>query len=110
METTNFPDIDFHYLKTSSYRTYHVDGIFGGLTPQGNLYAEIFLERKPTPTMIRQKVKETGELGDEVLREGKSGFIREIECGLIMNIDSAKDFHKWLGDRIAEFDKIFKGK
>ena len=31
-------DIQIHYIKTSSYRTYHVDGAYGGLTPNGNIY------------------------------------------------------------------------
>lgn len=111
MENNNkkkIADIDFHYLKTNSYRTYHVDGIFGGLTSRGNLYAELFLERNATPKMVKHKVKETGELGDEILREGKKGFIRQIECGLMMDINTAKTFHTWLGDKINDFDKYFK--
>lgn len=108
-DKTKINDIVFHYLKTSSYRTYHVDGIFGGLTPRGSLYVELFVERKPTPTMVKHKISGSGEIGEEILREGKRGFIREIESGLIMDINMAKTFHKWLGSKIDEYDKFFKG-
>lgn len=109
-DTKKITDIDFHYLKTNSYRTYHADGIFGGFTPRGFLYIETFLERSPTPTMTKYKMSDSGEVGDEILREGKSGVIREIECGLIMDINAAKSFHKWLDERIKEYDVLFKGK
>jgi len=100
-------EMDFHYVKISSYRVHHVDGIFGGLTPRRNIHAEIFVERKPTPTRIRFAVEESGELGDEIEREGKNGFVREIECGLVMDIHTAKSFRDWLDSKIQELEKIF---
>lgn len=112
MESTKVPkitEIDFHYLKTNSYRSYHIDGFFGGWTPPGNLYIELFLERAPTPTMVRHKIKDTGDVGDEIIREGKSGFIREIECGLVMDIKAAKVLRTWLDQKIGEFEKLFAG-
>lgn len=108
-KTSKITDIDFHYLKMSSYRTYHVDGFFGGLTPPGFIYIDLFLERLPTPTMVKQKVNETGELGEEIIREGKLGVIREIECGLVMNITAAKALRGWLDQRIGEFETLFGG-
>lgn len=108
---TKLEEIDFHYLKTHSYRTYHVDGIFGGLTPRGNLYMELFVERGPTPTLIRNKLTKSGKVGDEVIREGKTGFIREIECGLMMDIETAKVIRGWLNTKIEDFEKLVdKGK
>jgi hypothetical protein len=103
-------DIDFHYIKTPCYRTYHVDGIFGGLTPRGNLYVELFVERKPTPNMVKHAVKDSGEVGEELFREGKSGFVREIECGLSMDIQTAKSLQKWLESKISEFEEFFPRK
>lgn len=106
MEEKKVETIDIHYLKTNNYRTYHVDGIFGGLTPDSKkLYIELFVQRSATPRKIEHEVihglvgKETGK------REGKEGLIREIESGIIMDMDVAKVLRDWLNEKIKDFDK-----
>ena len=95
-------ELDFHYLKTPCYRTYHVDGIFGGIAPNGNLYMELFIERFPTPKVVRCKLTPEGP-GEEVSREGKDGVIREVEGGLVMNINTATTLRDWLDGKINEY-------
>ncbi len=96
--------VKVHYLKTSSYRTYYVDGVFGGLTPNGKIYMELFLQRLVTPQTIEYKVEEAG-LGKEIGRIGKEGLIREIEAGLIMDIESAKVFRNWIDDKVKQIEQ-----
>lgn len=100
--------IDVNYLKTNNYRTYHVDGIFGGPTVHGKLYVELFLERAVTPRIIKHKVTPKGKLGEEVSRIGKEGIIREIEAGLIMDLGTAKVFRNWLDEKIKFTEKKLK--
>lgn len=100
--------VEVHYLKTSNYRTFHVDGIFGGLTPIGKVYIELFIQRSVTPQIIQHEINEDGTLGKEIMREGKKGIIREIESGLIMDIEVAKVLRTWLDEKIKEFEKFEK--
>lgn len=97
--------IDINYLKIQNYRTYHVDGVFGGLTPSGKLYIELFVQRAVTPQIVTHEVTQTGVLGKEVARIEKSGIIREIEAGLIMDIEVAKILRDWLNDKIKFFEE-----
>ena len=30
-------ELEIHFLKTKGYRSYHIDGAFGGLTPKGKI-------------------------------------------------------------------------
>jgi hypothetical protein len=101
-------EIVFHYIKTSNYRSYHVDGFYGGLTPKGNLYAELFIERKATPQKEIYKIKANkfGPTPDE--KEGKEGFIREIEAGLVMDYQTMLALKKWLDERIIEYQSKFQ--
>lgn len=95
--------IDFHYVKTPGYRLYNVDGIFGGVTPQGKFYFDVFSERNPLPEKISHKITEQGIVGGEISRKTlESGVIRQIECGLIMNINTATSIHKWLGEKLKD--------
>lgn len=97
------PDtIDIHYLKTNNYRTYHVDGIFGGITPDAKkLYIELFVQRTATPRRIQYEVTQDNKVGNETgQREGKEGLVREIESGLIMDIEVAEVLRGWLNRQI----------
>ena len=65
------PSIKVHYIKTNNYRSYHVDGIFGGITPKGNIYCELFVERQVTPQQITYKIGD-GKLGKEMKEPAKT--------------------------------------
>ncbi|HEW79058.1 MAG TPA: hypothetical protein ENH34_03705 [Phycisphaerales bacterium] len=93
-------EIELHYLKRNNYRSFHVDGVFGGITPRGNIYMELFLERGPTPKKTIHQVNDDGLLGKEVSREGKTGLIREIEAGLILDLATAEIVNDWLAKKI----------
>ncbi len=95
--------LDFHYLKTPSFRSYHVDGALGGFTPSGDLYMELFVERYPTPQTVRYKLSPEGRLEGEISRTGKDGIIREVEAAIIMNMNTATTLRDWLDKRIKEF-------
>ena len=99
--------VTVHYLKTKNYRTYHVDGIFGGLTPSGDFYIELFVQRSVTPKVCVHEILQDGILGKEMLdkREGKKGIIREIESGLVMNIEVAKTLRKWIDGKIEQYEQ-----
>jgi len=99
--------VDFHYIKTNNYRNYYANGIFGGITPRGELQIDFFIERQVIPQIATYNISDDGKnLGDIKKTEGKSGFIREIDCGVILNMDVAISFHQWLGQKIEEFSKI----
>ncbi|MEE9260069.1 MAG: hypothetical protein V3U40_03025, partial [Candidatus Scalindua sediminis] len=91
--------ITINYLKTNNYRTYHVDGIFGGITPDTKLYVELFVQRSVTPKVVEHEITEKGTLGKEISRTGKKGIIREIESGLIMDMKVAKIFRDWISKK-----------
>ena len=98
--------LDFHNVKTQSYRTFYCDGVFGALTPSGKVYLDLYLERLPIPKSVKMKLTE-GENGStetqELSRAGKEGVIREMECGLIFDIPTALKIRDFLDQKIKEF-------
>jgi hypothetical protein len=100
--------IKFQYLTSSAFRVIHADGIFGGFTPQGNLFLNIFSEHAPLPDVTFHRVEENGALGPEIMekRQGASdAVIREVEAGVSMNLDVAKAMLEWLRSRIEIAEK-----
>ena len=102
------PSLEFHFLKTQSYRTYHVDGAFGGVTPRGGLYVEFYIERLATPKLIVQELNSDGTLGEMVSSDGKKGIIREIECGIALDLGGAKALNEWLSNKITELESLLE--
>ena len=99
--------LKINYIKTNTYRTYYIDGAHGGLTPKLKLYMDLFIDRNITPKIIEHNIDENGNLQNEgKVIEAKEGTAREIECGLIMDMDTAKSLHDWLGKKIEEYEQI----
>jgi len=110
-QKTKTPTITFRYKHLSNYRTYHVDGVFGGFNAQGNLILELFTEKNPLPKFIVQELTEKGEIGKEIKRDRvETGVIRQIECGLSMDMPTGIAIRNWLDSKIKEFEKISTGK
>lgn len=100
------PTIEFHYLKTPGYRIHHVDGAYGGITPQRNIFLELYCEHNATPLRVEHEISEKGVLGDERNRDGKSGIVRQIECGAVMDVSTARALRNWLDQKIEEVAAI----
>ncbi len=102
--------IRFHMIKSGAFRVIHADGAFGGPTPRGNLMFTLYSERVPFPQRISHELTSTPEgelrLGDEIVadRISKDGVVRELECGVVMDIAGVRSLHAWLGAKIKEMD------
>lgn len=103
--------IRFHFIKGNYYRVIRVEGVHGGLTPHGHIFAALFNERAPIPQVTSHTMNQDGSLGEEIMdeRETKDGFVREVEVGVMMDLAAAEGFHKWLGEKIAQLKKFSSG-
>lgn len=102
--------IEFYYEKSNTYRTYHVDGVFGGLTNTG-IFIDIFTERSYPPSKTIHEIVDKEKLGDEINTvQDKTGVLRELECGLILDINTAISINKWLKNKIDLFKESVGGK
>lgn len=100
--TNNPKSVTFHYLKSSGYRTHHADGAFGGKTPAGLLFVGFYLERGPIPLSIQHEVDAEGHVVKEMERSGRTGIIREFDCGVIMTIEAATGLRNWLNKQLEK--------
>lgn len=109
-QKTKTPTITFRYKRLNNYRTYHVDGVFGGLNAKGNLLLELFNEINPLPKFVVQEMTKKGEIGKEIKRDREEpGVIRQIECGLFMDMPTAVALRDWLDSKIKQYNNIISG-
>jgi hypothetical protein len=102
--------VKFYYEKGNFFRVIHVDGAVGGLTPTLDLFLSIYNQRAPIPQESVQRIAPNGQLGDEVMEERKQrdGVFREVEVGLVMNLNVAKALQQWLTDKIEVAEKTMQ--
>ncbi len=110
MEENKPKRIKFTYNKSSNYRTYNADGVIGGLTAKGKIFFDFFNEKRPVPEFVVNELTKEGSLGKEIERKAIDGVIREIECGVFLDIETAVIISEWLNKRIQDYKEKIEGK
>lgn len=91
---SGLPRIESKYSET--YKRINVAGIFGGILP-GGVEAVLYSEER--------RIEEV--LQTEPPSGNRTSIRRTIEAELLIDPLQMKSIHKWLGDKISEYEKIF---
>ena len=104
-------EFTFKYIFTYDYNPVYVNGAHGGISPRGELIANFYLERQPLPNELTHSVSKEGAIGDVSSVDPKdlnSSLVRYVPCGIVLNYGSARNLHQWLGEKIAEMERMAK--
>lgn len=103
------PEITFKYIFNYTYNPVYVNGAHGGLSPRGELVMNFYLERPPLPSEITHEINPNGTIGEVVGEEPsdlKNSMVRYIDNGVVLNYESARNLHYWIGERLKEMEAI----
>lgn len=100
--------VRFDYLKSALFRVIHADGVVGGLTPRLDVHMDFWSERFPIPKQVVHALTSEGTLGEEIRSERTTceAIVREVEAGVVLDLETAKALRDWLTERIAEAQKL----
>jgi hypothetical protein len=93
------------YSKSKDYRIVAATGAWGGLSPQGEIICNLFVEQTVQPEKIEITLDAQGKVVDESIinRSKLFHYTRELQIGVVMRPDIAKTIGQWL---IDQSDKI----
>lgn len=102
------PRVNFHLVKSPEFRSVHVEGMYGGISPHGYINGAVYTERGALPQLIVHAVDDRGVLGKELKdeRAGKTGIVRELQVNLVMDEKVARGVAKWLNERADELKRL----
>lgn len=102
-------NVKFNYLKSNYFRTVHMDGAIGNITPGGYIHMAIYSERPAIPREMVYKMNPDGTLGEINEKETikREGIIREMEVDVMMGIGTAKSVIKWLEEQVQKHESQF---
>jgi hypothetical protein len=98
--------IKFDFIKGNYFRVIHVDGVYGGFSPQGLFQMAVWNERWPIPRQTIHEISPNGQLGKEIPdeRTTRNAVVREVEAQLVMDISQAKNMLEWLKEKIEAYE------
>ena len=104
------PSFTVHYIKSAHFRTVHMDGIFGSISPSGFIHMAAFNERYPIPNATEHHLAGPELLPPPLNTIGKNGIVRELDVDMVFSAEVAKNLRDWLSDRLAEHENLFPQK
>ncbi len=107
------PEITFKYIFNYAYNPVYINGAHGGITPRGELVMNFYMERPPLPDELTHEINPNGTIGDLVTETPdnlKNSLVRFIDNGVILNYESARNIHFWIGERLGELEAIERAK
>ncbi|MBJ6723300.1 hypothetical protein [Geomesophilobacter sediminis] len=109
----NKPEMTFKYIFTYDYNPVYVNGAHGGVSPRGELVMNFYLERQPLPNALGYEINQNGTIGAETTVEPEDlqrSLVRHVANGVVVNLQTARDLHFWLGEKIKEMEAMEEAK
>jgi len=95
--------VKFKYLFADDYIPSYVNGAIGGITPQGEIVINFYLERFPLPNTEIFEVTEEGKLAEKKSVDPEDyarSLVRQVTHGVVLNLKTARQVHEWLRQQI----------
>lgn len=101
--TEQHEDYVVDFIKSNLFRMVYAEGFLGGTTGEGNITLSFYNSRDAIPKRMRFQLDEEGNI-QMVGRELRADQVREVEVGIIMNVESARALQSFLSDLIADVE------
>lgn len=102
------PEFKIKYKKSIDYKMVPVSGVWGGLSAEGNVTCEFYLEKVDHPDSTTIIVDDKKRIIVDKAAAGKSltnSLIREFQVGMSITPQLAKAIGQWLINKANEFEK-----
>jgi hypothetical protein len=89
-------EIRISFRKAEGYKLVPATGAWGGVTPQGEIVFDLYVERKQFPQHIVMVRQESGGYKEDEDRKEEGAMVREAQVGVVLRPDIAYQIGKWL--------------
>ena len=102
-------NVVFRYNKPENYNLVYVNGVYGGITPKGEIFCNFFYEHGVMPKEQIFEITEDGKMGQEVKGDEEQLIIdRDLKAGLIFKPADAELIAKWILDNVGKLRGVKK--
>lgn len=87
-------NIKIYFSKTKDYKIIPATGAWGGVSPSGDIFFDLFIDKRDNPEYLELKVDSNNKT--EEVGRGEQKLVRESQIGIILRPDKALVIGKWL--------------
>jgi len=98
------------FIKSYDYKVGFSTGVHGGLSSNGLINMNFFVDRSVIPDSETVEIDEIGRKIRDIEKIKDGDAVREVQFGTLLDINSAKRVVKWLEERIKEYEDRIKTK
>lgn len=96
-------ELKFKYYFPDDYKPVYTNGVWGGITPRGEIEIHFLYDRKPLPLYSTHELtKEKGLSGVPTKLEIGDFILRFVQTGVVMDLTSAESLYEWLGEKLKD--------
>lgn len=92
------------FVKDENYRRMHVTGFWGGITPQNELYIDMYTDILNHPKSVELVKIEEGVFQERNVDQGVP-FKRVAQAGVSMPMSVVPSMIRWLQQKVMEYEK-----
>lgn len=98
--------LKIRYIKAYDFKISLATGVFGGITANGLINANFFHERAVLPDSQIIEVDEKGVQQGKPVDEKEGDIMRELQTGILLDMNTTKVIIKWLEGKVREFEQF----
>lgn len=98
--------ITFKYVHPENLRDLYSNGLFGGVTPRGEIYIHFYSERHPIPKKATHSIDDKGLPSKDGDIELGGDVVRLVQSSIIINEGTAIALRDWLNERLDVLNKM----
>jgi hypothetical protein len=87
-------NVKIYFSKTKDYKIVPATGVWGGVSPNGDIFFDLFIDKHDSPEYLVLKVDSDNKT--EEVERGEQKLVRESQIGITLRPDNALVIGKWL--------------
>lgn len=100
-------EVRFVFKEADDFKLVHINGVWGGVSPRGELVCNFFFEHTQVPEEEIRFVDEEGALTEKSKRKpSKPIVVRELRVGISMAKEQAVSVANWMLEKVKEFKQF----
>ena len=100
--------IRFKSIKSYDFKPFLASGVHGGLSTNGLINANFFIDRSAIPVDETVTVSSDNKIIGKPIENKDADVEREFLCSVLMDISTAKLIADWLTQKVKEFESLKK--
>ena len=101
-------EISFQYTYADYFRDYYANGVWGGINPHGEDIMNFFLEKNEPPEETKHRLTDANTLEEISRKPEKQLIVRELQAGIVLNLNVARSIRGWLDDKIRAMESTIE--